>query len=1676
MRLSTRVLPRLAVVFLLAAGLSACDQAADNKQAAAPVNASVPASVNLQPEEYAANAANAATGVASAEQSPAPAEAKTMDVQHVYAGVPLQVADITTDSYDDGNAIAVTFSVPLDGSRDFQRFFRVQQLVSGRSQPVVGQWFLSDDARTVYFDQVEPDSSYDVSVDAGLVAINQNSLRQPKTVNVTFSGLEPSISFASSGHFLPLDLHTGIPVTVLNTPEANVAFHRVDPARIRTMIDWKQRGQSEHYYRLDEIRQFSTLVYEGRFTFPAERNKRRQINLPVQDIAELNEPGLYMAVMSRPGMYDNTLAATYFMVTDIGMHIRSQTAQTDIYLHGLKDPAPVADAEVQVIGDNNQIRYTGKTGADGHLTINRSLQWGSLLVARKGDSVSVVSMNAPALDLSDFNIEKRPYQKTELFIYAPRDIYRPGETAQFSALLRDDDGRTFSRTPLKARIVRPDGQQVKDLNWQPQDASYYQYSFAIPQDAQTGTWRLEVDNLSTSRSVYEFKVEDFMPERLKLTFNAGSSAAQFFSPADTVTIPVLGEYLYGAPAAGNRFDAAVRVAQLAHPFEQWPDYFFGNAADTDQVQQFDENGMVLDNDGNLLLEFDSRWAAARTTLALNLTGSLYESGGRPVVRRHSVRILPASELVGIRPVFTERAPANSLAEFELLRTNAQGEKLAANNLSVRLINQNRRYHWRYDSGRGWWTETTEREVTVLTLPASIKAGETGKIALPVAWGDYRIEVEDKATGLIASMEFKAGERWYWNWSEAGDDEQGARPDKVTLALDKAAYRAGDTAVLSIVPPAAGETLLLVESDHVLWSERVHVPAAGAQVRIPVDKDWNRHDIYITALHLQPADQQARVTPTRALGLLHLPLSREDRRLTITSDAPAKWIPNQKVVTELRIADAGGKAVNKAFVSLSAVDVGILSLTDFKTPDPHQWFFSPRRYQADMRDMYNRLITLNSNRLASQRFGGDAELSRGGKQARAEVEIVSLFSGVVSVTDGVARIPLDLPDFNGRLRLMAVAFDEGRFGSMEQEVTLAAPVVTQLSMPRFVAVGDETSVALDVTNLSGEEQALNVALQFKGPVSVLGDTPLTQALTLADGRKQTLLVPLRAEYPQGQIEIAMTLTTAGGYTLNHSWKLNSRDANPAITRRKDQVLQPGESLTLSGSELGEWVPASLEALLAVNNRVDLNARNHLRHLLHYPYGCLEQSVSSTYPWVYATPQQLQSLGIQSEVTISREQALEQGMQRIVTRQMESGGYGLWSNHDEDEQHWLTAYATDFLTDAQDEGVSVDASVLRRSLNRLSEYVRGRANFSERWSERPGAYRQTYQAYAAYVLARHKRASLSDIRTLATQLDADVPALALLHLSLAARLQGDQALADELMLKHKARKRDGQFYLGDYGSELRDTAQAVRLLLQYQVEQSYALELARTISAMVKARYWMSTQERNALFMAAVRLDNLQNTDWMGEWALGSDRHELKQDTGFSRVLRGEALTQGLSFTNRGTDPLYATMLYQGHSRKAPPEETQGVSIARHYYTTQGEVIVPDDGALRMKVGELMLVELAVKADKRRRPDLLVADLLPAGLELENQNLSASIKLDEVVIDGRPVSEWRRENRIFHEEYRDDRFAAAIDAYSWSETRLYYLVRAVTPGNYQVPVPLVEDMYDPEIRGVGTTPDILTVIQP
>ncbi|WP_300426854.1 alpha-2-macroglobulin [uncultured Thalassolituus sp.] len=1648
--LRTRVLTSTLATSLLLTQLTGCKQETEN-----------PTEQGAVTEHQAANTEVQPGSKASGTNAPATNDA-------MYAGIPLTITSVNDSSYDGGMTVGVRFSAPLSSNQPFQNFVHI----SGESPA----WILSDDGLTLYMADPEPERTYKIIVSKGLKARNGSVLESGDSATVTLPPAPPSATFASGGHYLTTDLSVGLPVNVMNANEVNVSFFRVrnSDESLRQMLLWKSSDTQEHVYQLEDLNEFSDFVYDGRIALTTDKNRLRQVNLPLASIDALKEQAVYVAVMTIPGKFTSKISTTWFTVSDIGLHIRDYPKKIGIFTRDLNTGTSKADVALTIMRGyrSQEPKITEfSSGKNGYVEHQQTDFYNSVLIARSGAAVTMMHLNSTALDMSEFDTGTRPYRTAELFMYGPRDLYRGGDTVYINGLYRNDDGKAQPDTLLTYYLRRPDGTRSDKVTWRSTVPGVYEFSTTLANDAPTGQWSFNVREPSGDTHTYNFQVEDFMPERMKLEWNP-EQRPQVFTTQETPEINLLGSYLYGAPAAGNAFEADFSLRPNAHPFSNWAEFHFGDPKQDDWIQVLPSQQTKLNDAGKLTLNAENTWKDTRIPLALRVTGSLFESGGRPVVRSHTVSIVPEGQLVGIRPLFTDEAATNAPASFELISTDSTGALVSSNSLEMTLTNITLETRWKRDDNRGWYYEEQRRNVRELSLPVVTKADSPITVQVPVQWGEYVLQVRDTNTGLISRFYFKAGKYWFWQ-----SRDQAARPDQVTLAFDKESYDAGDNARLKITPPAAGHSLILIESDELLFRTEADIPAEGGWVDIPVSKKWQRHDIYVSVIHLQPSDTQQRITPTRSVGLIHLPLNRENQRLNIEIETPEKWLPESTEEVALNITSA--EPVSRAWVTLAAVDSGILSISRFKTPDPFAFFFGQRRFSVDAKDMYGKLIDLNNNRTGEIRYGGDADLARGGDLARSEVQIISLFSGMVNVENGKAVIPVSMPDFNGQIRLMALAFDKQRLGSTDTKVTVAAPVVTQLSLPRFIGAGDESSVALDVTNLTGDDAEFEVTLSASGPVSA--ETlaqPLSQTLSLKQQQRETLILPFKAENA-GRVVFHSIVKYQDKVIIDREWGLQSRQPYPALTFRKYDVLETGALLRADAEKTSDWLQDSLVASVSISSYEELGAEERMERLLKYPYGCVEQTTSSTYPWLYASDEQIERLKHSANGELTRTSAIASGLARIATRQKSNGGFGLWRREDDDEQHWLAAYVAQFMTDAQAAGYQIDNDMLSKTLNRLREYSRGKAQLRELWAEDVDLYRFTYQAFAHFVLAQHNIASLADIRATAANAPDEAGGLALLQLAIAAKLQGDNRLATELYEKSQT-PRQTRPYISDYGSELRDKAQQARLIWKYDLDSAHPVELTTEIAEQLRSRRYLSTQEQIAIVQLADEQKKHTSEDWK-LMVLSAGKEQMLTGNHPSRIVLRGSDAADLSVTNIGDANLYTNLFYQGYSSTPPDEDTSGqVSVSRRYWNLDGNKL-PADQAITMITGDMMIVELVVYSNKYR-PDLLMVDLLPAGLEIENQNLADSTKLTDVVIDGEKIGQRLQSSGVVHEEFRDDRYVAALRTgprryYNNDHDRpahMYYIVRAVTPGTYKVPNPLLEDMYDPEVRAIGSTIPELIVL--
>ena len=1570
-----------------------------------------------------------------------------------YAGRELSVLDVSEVQLDGASTLSVSVSAPLDANQDFAAKLHLVDTVKGK---VDGAWELSENQMELRLRHLEPQRKMVLTIDKGLLSVNGNSLQNESVSRFETRDMQATIGFASRGSLLPTRVAEGLPVIALNVDKVDVEFFRVKPDMLSSFLANWGRSSSLYYYQSKELLDMAELVYGGRFDLNPARNTRETVLLPIAGIKQLQEPGVYLAVMRASGTYDYSQPATLFTLSDIGVSAHRYRDRLDVFAQALEGGKALNGVTLELHDDKGKLLAQAKTDSDGHAQLPITAK-ADTLIATQGVHTTLLRLNTAALDLAEFDITGPQANPLQFFIFGPRDLYRPGETVLLNGLLRDQDGKPVKAQPVNVEVRRPDEQVSRKFVWEADANGLFQYQLQLATEAPTGRWQLLLDLGGGRKQVYEFLVEDFLPERLALELKGSSKP---LSPEQTATIQVNGRYLYGAPAAGNRLSGQAYVRPLREAVKALPGYQFGAITETELNQDLELDEVTLDQAGKARIDIESRWSEARSPLQLSVQASLQESGGRPITRRLEQPIWPAERLPGLRGLFDgEETDSNGLVEFEFLVADRDGNKLAANNLKVRLIRERRDYYWNYSQSDGWSYNYNEKFLTQDEQTLSVKAGSTAKLSFQVEWGPYRVEVEDPQTGLVSSERFWAG------WRAQDNAEGGAvRPDQVKIALDKPSYKEGGSAKVTITPPAAGSGYLMVESaDGPLWWQEIDVPVEGKTFEVDIDKKWTRHDLYISALVIRPGERKANATPKRAVGLLHLPLDRAERKLALSLQAPEKMRPKQPLTVKFKAANADGSVPKQIHVLLSAVDVGILNITDFKTPDPFASLFGRKAYGADQLDIYGQLIEAGQGRLASLAFGGDAAMAKGGKRPNTTVTIVAQQSLPVTLNDkGEGQATVDIPDFNGELRLMAQAWTDEHFGMAEGKTVVAAPLIAELSAPRFLAGGDRTNLALDLSNLSGRAQQLTVQLLTEGQLSLTGSTQ--QTISLAEGQRSTLMIPVQAQggLGQGKVRVQVSGLQLPGETataFEREWTLGIRPAYPAMLKHYRVALKD-QPWTLPESDLAEFEPAGLEASLALSSRPPLNLAEQIRALEAYPYGCLEQTTSGLYPSLYADADSLKRLGIKGEPADVRKRKIEMGIEHLLGMQRYNGSFGLWSS-DSEEEYWLTAYVTDFLMRAREQGYGVPADALKKANERLLRYVQERNLIELSYTQNADHSRFAVQAYAALVLARSQQAPLGALRSLFERRADARSGLPLVQLAVALDKMGDKPRAQQALQAGLAASRS-KGWLSDYGSALRDQALILALLQENNLAANQVDQRLFALSDELAANRWLSTQERNALFLAGRGLLGKPEGSWKARLdSAGEVRDFDNADSGMK--LEGPLLASPLTVQNQGSDTLYQQLTVSGYPRQAPPASGNGMEIRREYLGMNGQAL----DVRNLRSGELVLVHLALRSQDSV-PDALVVDLLPAGLELENQNLAQSAaSLDNA---SSAVKEWRdsmQNASVVHQEYRDDRYVAALKLDGYSTTHLLYLARAVTPGSYRIPPPQVESMYRPNLQAVGSS---------
>ena len=1518
--------------------------------------------------------------------------------------------------------ICVTFTENLVTSGvDYSTFVQL---------PEPGLTVSSDGYRQLCVDGVQHGQRYALTFREGLPSADGQSLAKSINVSSYVRDRAPGVRFSGRGYVLPALGGAMLPIETVNADRLDLSLFKVtDRNLLRALQNGYFGWPIADYQEYDFTSQIGAELWTGAAEVKHEVNRDITTRLPMDEALAGQPAGIYVLRAQVPGTdsYVSPAAWQWFAVSDLGLTTLSGTDGLHVFVRSLGSAAAKPGVVVELLSDANEVLASVATDAQGYALFEAGLTRGTgasapaMIVARDGETdLGFLSLTDPEFDLSDRGVEGRePAPPVDVYLTTDRGAYRAGETIYATALSRDAGARAITGLPLTAVLYRPDGVEYARQLVEDQGAGGHVFALPVGASAPRGPWVLEVvaDGAGDTLASQTVLVEDFLPERIDFTL---SLASDQITLTDIPRLTVDARYLFGAPGADLAVEGEVRLSRSAG-VEGWEGYSFGrhDSQFSASVESFgsartDAAGQAIVDIGLPQIEDPGLSLEMRATVRVS------EGSGRPVERQITKGLAPSAPIIGIKPLFDGVAGEGIEARFNLvgLGTDLQPMAMPVDWTVMRIETD---YQWYSEDGYWNWQPLVTR--TPVASGSEMLGGEPVEIAGLVEWGEYELVVErgDGAPGA-SSVTFYAG--WY---APAGVE---STPDTVELSLDKPDYAPGETAKLRLVPRAAGTALITVLSNRLVSMKAVEVTLGENIIELPVTDEWGA-GVYVTATVLRPMDVAAGRNPARALGLSYAKIAPGDRALSARIEAPATADPRGALDVAVKVD--GIEPGDTAYVTIAAVDVGILNLTAFDAPDPQDHYFGQRKLGLGIRDIYGRLIDGLSGDAGIVRSGGDAA-----KQARLQSpppteELVAYFAGPIAVgADGYARTTFSLPAFNGTVKLMAVAYSSKGVGQASQDVLVRDPVVVTASLPRFLAPGDESRILVEIVHATGPSGRMSLDVTADAALT-LGTVP--SGVDLSDLGKAVLEIPLTAS-AEGIHKIALRLTTPDGKVLTKELTLPVMVNDSPVVRVSRLDLGKGQEFSFDASVFADLVPGTARATMAVGPIARLNAPGLLQTLDAYPYGCTEQITSKALPLLYFE-QVAQVMGLQGSSDMR--ERIEQAVAEVLTNQGANGAFGLWGPDEGDM--WLDAFVTDFLSRSRARGFEVPDPAFRSALSNLRNQVNYTADF-----DRGGEA----LAYALMVLAREGAAAVGDLRYYAdVKGDAFATPMAMAQLGAALASYGDQPRADAMFTRAAAAMnalpamQAEQLFRADYGSHRRDAAAVLAL----GVESGSKVVDVEALTNRLNAGGVLSSQEATWMLLAAHGLiDRAGNSDITLNGAAA--------DGPLVKVL--DSLSAGtVVVKNNGADTTL-TLTTTGVPMASEPAGGTGYSITRSYYTLDGEPASLEG----LKAGDRLAVVIEVTPYGRGEARLMVVDPLPAGLEIDNPSLISSGSVSAL--------DWLElDTETRHTEFRQDRFLAAVDRYDNATFRLAYVVRAVSPGTFHHPAAFVEDMYRPDLTGRSET---------
>ena len=1334
------------------------------------------------------------------------------------------------------------------------------------------------------------------------------------------------------------------------------------------------------------------------------------------------------------------------LITDLGLLVKNNAdGSHDVFVQSIETGNPVAHATVSLLGKNGLVVLDSKTDAKGHASFPITTWFTqeqtpvAFVVETKSDASFIpYNRHARMINYSRFDTGgvSSGYQgsnQIDAFVFSDRGIYRPGDTVNLATIVKQSDFSKLGDIPLELEITDPKGATVFNKRVRLNKYGLLDFNFATEHSSATGTYYVSVQLVKNNRrdqlGSTSFKVEEFVPDRLKINSKFSVSSTKGWVSAAEFKALVSLENLFGTPAQNRRITADLRLTPAGFYFSEHKDYVFSDPNSGDQnIRQTNESldETKTDNEGKAEFNIDlTRYEAG--TYQLNFAVQGYEEGGGRSVRANSAMLVsPVKQLVGYKTDGDlSYISKKSKRVVRFININSDAELVARDGLSLNLIEQQYVSTLVQQSNGTYKYQSVQKNKQFTTDAFYISEDGTDFILPTDEPGDYLAELVDSQGNTVSRVSFTVT----GTGNLAGKLEKNA---ELQLQLNKKDYKPGETIEMSIVAPYTGSGLITIETNKVhafKWFSS-KTTSSIQTITLPKGIEGNA---YINVSFVRSLESREIFTSPLSYAVKPFVIDRSKREIKLDVNIPDKVKPGDDLVISY-------SASKPSRMLIFAIDEGILQVAQYQTPKPLNHFLQKRALEVGTMQIVDLILPdFQLVRELASAGGGYAGLmasSFESKQlnpfSRKVEKPVAFWSGILTPDTKSKELTFTIPDtFAGQLRVMAVAVNDNGVGVKQSTTLVKGPFVLTPNVLTTVAPGDEFDITLGVANTvedSGKQLSIAVKALESDNLEILSDAQLT--LNIDENAEDTLTFRVKVLDKLGAASITFT-AASGEHVSQRTATLSIRPAVAFVSSFDSGFTESGKQhLTVPRKLYSSLAQGSITASKSPLALVD----GLISYLDNFPHMCTEQVVSSVFP-VLDYLEHPSYMGNVSE----KHSRINNLIDTLRKRQLPDGRFMLWPGNTS-ASIYSSLYVMHFLLDAKEAGVAIPNDMWDMGFEGVRNIASGLLATNNR-----------NRAYAIYLLTRQGEVTTNYLSDLEKSFNADSTKawqqdISSAFMGATYQLMRASDKAHALIDGYKIGDDTQSVTWGPYDSRLAHDGQYIYLLSKHFPERLKRLtkdDLLNVVEPIFEGRYNTLSSAWSVLAMSAYSNVVLLATQ--------SDDVKIKATTqkGTTETLtvtnapypKASFLTDVEQLDILAAPRSFYMMSQAGFDTHLPQQAlSNGLEVTREYQDDSGKNV-----SSVVQGAELNVVLRVRSTTGKNISDVAIIDLLPGGFEI----LRDSVR--------NKYNHWQSE----YTDIREDRVIFYGD-FGDMMTELTYKVKVTAAGRFVVPPVYAESMYDLSVK--------------